>query len=152
PGTRVEVRHLFYNVPVRRKFLRAASTEMGHVCEAFTRIALCCPALHLALRHNGRPVYELPGGPGTLSGERLRERVGVFFGRDARARLYDIEASQGAYTLRGFVADPACERGNARMQYLFVNGRWVRDRTLGHAVQEAYRGLLMTGRYAVVFL
>src|SRR5262249_45193699 len=84
PGTRVEVRHLFYNVPVRRKFLRAASTEMGHVCEAFTRIALCCPALHLALRHNGRPVYELPGGPGTLSGERLRERVGVFFSRDVR--------------------------------------------------------------------
>ncbi|MFO0842440.1 MAG: hypothetical protein U0797_08605 [Gemmataceae bacterium] len=48
--------------------------------------------------------------------------------------------------LTGFVCDPACDRGNARMQYLFVNGRWVRDRTLGHAVQEAYRGLLMTGR------
>src|SRR5256885_1936118 len=52
----------------------------------------------------------------------------------------------------GFVADPACERGNARMQYFFVNGRWIRDRSLGHALQEAYRGLLMTGRYAVAFL
>jgi DNA mismatch repair protein MutL len=54
--------------------------------------------------------------------------------------------------LTGYVADPACDRGNARMQYLFVNGRWVRDRSLGHAVQEAYRGLLMTGRYAASFL
>ena len=152
PGTRVEVRHLFYNVPVRRKFLRATSTEMGHVCEAFTRVALCCPALHLTLRHNGKPVYEVSGGPGTLSGARLRERVGVFFGREVRDRLYEVEAAQGVCTLRGFIGDPSCERGNARMQYLFVNGRWVRDRTLGHALQEAYRGLLMTGRYAVAFL
>jgi DNA mismatch repair protein MutL len=152
PGTRVEVRHLFYNVPVRRKFLRAASTEMGHVCEAFTRVALCYPELHLTLRHNGKPSYEMSGGPGTLSGDRLRERIGLFFGREVRDRLYAVEAAQGLYTLRGFIADPECERGYARMQYLFVNGRWVRDRTLGHAVQEAYRGLLMTGRYAVVFL
>jgi DNA mismatch repair protein MutL len=151
PGTRVEVRHLFYNVPVRRKFLRATSTEMGHICEAFTRVALCCPALHLALRHNGKAVYEVSGGS-TLSGERLRERIGLFFGREVRDRLYEVEASQGVYTLRGFIADPSCERGHARMQYLFVNGRWVRDRTLGHALQEAYRGLLMTGRYAVAFL
>ena len=152
PGTRVEVRHLFYNVPVRRKFLRAVSTEMGHVCEAFTRVALSYPELHLALRHNSKSSYEVSGGPGTLSGERLRERIGLFFGREVRERLYAVEAAQGLYALRGFIADPECERGNARMQYLFVNGRWVRDRTLGHAIQEAYRGLLMTGRYAVVFL
>jgi DNA mismatch repair protein MutL len=137
---------------VRRKFLRAKSTEMGHVCEAFTRVALCYPQLHLTLRHNGKPSYEVSGGPGTLSGERLRERIGLFFGREVRDCLYAVEASQGLCVLRGFIADPECERGNARMQYLFVNGRWVRDRTLGHAVQEAYRGLLMTGRYAVVFL
>ena len=152
PGTRVEVRHLFYNVPVRRKFLRATSTEMGHICEAFTRVALCCPSLHLTLRHNGKSVYEMSGGPGTLSGERLRERIGLFFGREVRDGLYAVEAAQGVCTLRGFIADPACERGNARTQYLFVNGRWIRDRTLGHALQEAYRGLLMTGRYAVAFL
>src|SRR5499427_762324 len=63
PGTRIEVRHLFYNTPVRRKFLRSTPTEMGHVCEAFTRLALSCLDLHLTLRHNGKAVYEVPGGP-----------------------------------------------------------------------------------------
>jgi DNA mismatch repair protein MutL len=152
PGTRIEVRHLFFNTPVRRKFLRAPSTEFGHVSEVFTRLALSHPELHLTLRHNGRIVYEITGGPGVLSGERLRERVGLFFGRDVREKLYEVEASRGLTTLRGFMADPSCERGHARMQYLFVNGRFIRDRSLGHAIQESYRGLLMTGRYAVVFL
>jgi DNA mismatch repair protein MutL len=146
PGTRVEVRHLFYNTPVRRKFLRTTATEMGHVCEAFTRLALSHPSLHLTLRHNGKLVYEVPASAG------LPERLGLFFGAEVRDRLYEVEARQGQASLRGYVADPVCERGNARMQYLFVNGRWVRDRGLAHALQEAYRGLLMTGRYAVAFL
>jgi DNA mismatch repair protein MutL len=146
PGTRVEVRHLFYNTPVRRKFLRTTGTEMGHVCEAFTRLALSHPALHLTLRHNGKAVYEVPATAGLL------DRIGLFFGGEVRGRLYPVQAQQGPATLAGYIADPACERGNAKTQYLFVNGRWVRDRSLGHAVQEAYRGLLMTGRYAVTFL
>lgn len=145
-GTRIEVRHLFYNTPVRRKFLRTHATEFGHVDEAVTRLALAHPTLHLTLRHNGKPVYEVPATAG------LRERIGLFFGAEVRDRLYPVETKAGAVTLRGYFADPACERGTAKMQYLFVNGRWVRDRSLGHAVQEAYRGLLMTGRYAVAFL
>src|SRR5438093_5775370 len=60
PGTRVEVRHLFFNTPVRRQFLRTTATEMGHLCEAFTRLALSHPRLHLTLRHNGKQVYEVP--------------------------------------------------------------------------------------------
>jgi DNA mismatch repair protein MutL len=146
PGTRVEVRHLFYNTPVRRKFLRTTGTEMGHVCEAFTRLALAYPELHLVLRHNGKGVYEVPASAG------LRERIGLFFGAEVRDRLYEVRTQQGPATLTGYIADPACERGNAKLQYLFANGRWVRDRSLGHALQEGYRGLLMTGRYAVAFL
>jgi DNA mismatch repair protein MutL len=146
PGTRIEVRHLFYNTPVRRKFLRTIPTEMGHVCEAFTRLALAKPGLHLTLRHNGKDVYEVPAGANLL------DRLGLFFGKDLRDKLYSIEAEAGPARLHGFVADPSCERGSAKMQYLFLNGRWIRDRSLGHALQEAYRGLLMTGRYAVAFL
>jgi DNA mismatch repair protein MutL len=146
PGTRLEVRHLFYNTPVRRKFLRAIPTEMGHVCETFTRLALAKPGLHLTLRHNGKTVYEVPAGTGLL------DRIALFFGADVRDQLYAIDTAQGPAHLYGFIADPACERGHARTQYLFLNGRWIRDRSLGHAVQEAYRGLLMTGRYAVTFL
>jgi DNA mismatch repair protein MutL len=146
PGTRIEVRHLFYNTPVRRKFLRTTATEMGHLCEGFTRLALSHSTLHLTLRHNGKQVYEVPASA------TLPDRLGLFFGAEVRDRLYIVEAEQGPIKLHGYIADPACERGNAKMQYLFVNGRWVRDRSLGHALQEAYRGLLMTGRYAVAFL
>jgi DNA mismatch repair protein MutL len=152
PGTRVEVRQLFFNTPVRRKFLRAPATEMGHISEAVIRLALAHPrvgdrpGLHLVLRHNGRPVSEVPRGT------TLRDRVELFFGADVARRMYEVEGCAGPARLTGFVCDPACDRGNARMQYLFVNGRWVRDRALGHAVQEAFRGLLMTGRYAVSFL
>ena len=153
PGTRIEIRHLFFNTPVRRKFLRTTATEMGQVNEAVTRIALARShpsagrdGLHLTLRHNNKPVVEVPA---TAS---LLDRVGRLFGPDVSNQLYFVEARQGPATLTGYIADPACERGTARMQYLFLNGRWIRDRSLAHAVQEAYRGLLMTGRYAVAFL
>jgi DNA mismatch repair protein MutL len=145
-GTRIEVRNLFYNTPVRRKFLRAVGTELGHVSEIFTRLALAHPSLHMTLRHNGKDIYEVPASTGIL------DRLGLFFGADLRERLYPLEARQGPVRLNGYIADPANERGNTKMQYLFVNGRWIRDRSLGHALQEAYRGLLMSGRYAVTFL
>jgi DNA mismatch repair protein MutL len=152
PGTRIEVRHLFYNTPVRRKFLRTISTEMGHISEAFTRLALaqCRPVreqgLHLTLRHNGKTVYEAPASM------LLLDRINQFFGNEVSGALYSVETKHGTIRLTGYVADPSCERGTARMQYLFLNGRWIRDRSLAHALQEAYRGLLMTGRYAVAFL
>jgi DNA mismatch repair protein MutL len=146
PGTRIEVRHLFYNTPVRRKFLRTAATEMGHICEVVTRLALSHPTLQLSLRHNGKEVYEVPASAGLL------ERIRLFFGAELLDLLYSVDAWHGPVHLCGHIADPTCERGNAKMQYLFVNGRWIRDRNLGHALQEAYRGLLMTGRYAVAFL
>jgi DNA mismatch repair protein MutL len=145
-GTRIEVRHLFYNTPVRRKFLRAPATEVGHVCEAVTRLALARPGMHLTLRHNGKAVYEVAANTSLL------DRIGLFFGKDVRERLYALDAAQGPAHLFGFVADPACDRGSPKLQYLFLNGRWIRDRSLLHALQEGYRGLLMTGRYAVAFL
>jgi DNA mismatch repair protein MutL len=146
PGTRLEVRHLFFNTPVRRKFLRAPATEMGHLCEIFTRLALAKPGLHLTLRHNGKHVYEVTGST------NLEDRIALFFGVDVRDRLYAVDAGLGNAHLYGYIADPSCDRGNAKTQYLFLNGRWIRDRSLGHAIQEGYRGLLMTGRYPVSFL
>jgi DNA mismatch repair protein MutL len=146
PGTRLEVRHLFYLTPVRRKFLRAPGTEMGHICEVFTRLALAKPGLHLVLRHNGKSVYEVAGGTS------LDERIALFFGADVRERLYAVDACLGNAHLYGYIADPSCDRGNAKTQYLFLNGRWIRDRALGHALQEGYRGLIMSGRYPVSFL
>jgi DNA mismatch repair protein MutL len=152
PGTRIEVRKLFFNTPVRRKFLRSPATEIGHISEAVIRLALANArhedraGLHLVLRHNGRVVHDIPAST------RLPERIRLFFGEEVSAQLMEIQAEGGPVRLTGYIGDPGCDRGTARMQYLFINGRWVRDRSLGHAIQEAYRGLLMTGRYAVAFL
>lgn len=145
-GTRIEVRHLFFNVPVRKKFLKSVATELGHVCETVTRLALANPSLHITLRHNGKLVYEIPASAGLL------DRIALFFGGEVRDALYEIDSGPGAIRISGFIADPKCDRGNAKLQYLFVNGRWFRDRSIAHAMQEAFRGLLMSGRYAVGFL
>ena len=129
-------------MPVRKKFLKTIGTELGHVCEMVTRLALANPGLHLTLRHNGKMVYEVPASAG------LRDRIALFFGGEVRDRFMRWTASRGRTASRASSADPKCDRGNAKLQYLFVNGRWVRDRSIAHAMQEAYRGLLMTGRYA----
>ncbi|MFQ3593073.1 MAG: DNA mismatch repair endonuclease MutL [Gemmataceae bacterium] len=152
PGTRIEVRKLFFNTPVRRKFLRSPATEIGHISEAVIRLALTNArhedraGLHLVLRHNGRVVHDLPATT------RLVDRIGLFFGEEVVSQLLEVRSEGGPVKLTGFVANPTCDRGTARLQYLFVNGRWIRDRSLGHAIQEAYRGLLMTGRHAVAFI
>src|SRR5438094_258342 len=87
-GTRVEVRHLFFNTPVRKKFLRAVATELGHVVERVTQLSLASPTLHLVLRHNDRLVHEVPAAAG------LSDRIGLFFGREVREALIDVVAEQ----------------------------------------------------------
>lgn len=145
-GTTIRVDQLFFNTPVRRKFLRTAPTEAGHVAEAFTRIALAHPDCHLTLISGGKLSYDLPP-----CGD-WQTRIHDFFGSEISDVLIPIESSEGGVTLRGFVVDPAVSRSHNRMQYLFLNGRFIRDRSLQHALSEAYRGLLMTGRFPVCFL
>lgn len=146
PGTTVEVRNLFFNTPVRRKFLRATQTEMGHITEILTRLALAHPKVHFSLRHNARQIFDLPPT------DRLLDRIGCFFGRDLADDLIWLESCDDEVRLSGYVGHPNQNRPNARMQYLFLNGRSIRDRSLQHALGEAYRGLILTGRYPVSFL
>lgn len=145
-GTRIEVKHLFFNTPARKKFLKTVATELRTASETVTRLALAHPTVGFSLRHNGRTVVEVPGNA------TLPDRIELFFGSEIRNSLLEIDTGPGETRLSGFACDPAADRGNAQLQYLFVNGRWFRDRSIGHAFQEAYRGLLMTGRYAVGFL
>ncbi|MCY2968404.1 MAG: DNA mismatch repair endonuclease MutL [Planctomycetota bacterium] len=145
-GTTIEVRDLFCNLPVRRKFLRQAATEFGHVSEQFTRIALANPRVHLVLRHNDRTVYELPGT------DRLLERIELFFGGELTGQLIAVEADFKGSRLWGYVGHPSESRSTRKGQYLFLNGRWIQDRSLQHALSEAYRGLLMVGRNPITFL
>ncbi|MFO8014141.1 MAG: DNA mismatch repair endonuclease MutL [Phycisphaerae bacterium] len=145
-GTTVEVRNLFRYVPARRKFLKTDATEMGHITEAVTRIALAYPSVHLTVTHNGRSVYELPPSDG------VRRRVGAFFGADLAEALLEVASDEPAGRLWGLVGPPSVARSTAGTQYLFLNGRYVRDRSLLHALREAYRGLLEGRRQPVAFL
>ena len=145
-GTSVEVHNLFFNTPVRRKFLRTTATEFGHVSEAFTRIALATPNIHFTLRHNDKPVFELAASDGWL------ERIALSFGRDLAESLIWVESVDDDVTLSGYAAHPSQSRSHNRMQYFFLNGRYIRDRALQHALSEAYRGLLMVGRCPIAFL
>ena len=145
-GTTLEVRQLFFNTPVRRKFLRTTQTENGHTVEAFTRIALACPGIHMTLRHNDRVLYDLPAV------DRWVERIRTLFGAELGESLIWVESRVEEVHLTGYVAEPGVSRGSNRMQYLLLNGRHIRDRSLQHALSEAYRGLLLTGRFPVAFL
>ncbi len=130
----------------RRKFLKQPSTEFGHVSEQFTKIALAHPRLHLVLRHNDRVVYELPAA------EKLLDRISLFFGADLAKQLIWVESEFETVRLWGYVGHPSQSKATRKGQYLFLNGRWIQDRSLGHALAEAYRGLLMVGRNPVTFL
>jgi DNA mismatch repair protein MutL len=145
-GTTIEVRNLFFNTPVRHKFLRSAQTEMGHSTEAVTRLALAHPEVHFTLSHNGRLMHDLPPSPNILG------RIAAFFGEELAGGLIDIHSSDGEIRLNGYVANPMHSRATGRMQYLFLNGRAIRDRSLQHALCEAYRGLMLTGRQPICFL
>jgi DNA mismatch repair protein MutL len=145
-GTTIEIRNLFYNTPVRRKFLRASQTEIGHATEAFTRIALAQPEIHFTLRHNDKLLFDLPPTA------NWRDRIAAFFGRDLESTLIPLDNGDGDVRLVGFAADPEHSRANNRMQYVLLNGRFIRDRSLQHALSEAYRGLLLGGRFPIAFL
>lgn len=145
-GTTIEVRNLFFNTPVRRRYLRTSQTESGHITEAFTRIALAYPAVHFRLVHNNRTIHDLPPA------DNWKDRIGHFFGMEIRESLIAVSSEDADVRLTGYVVDPSQSRAHNRMQYLFLNGRAIRDRALQHALSEGYRGLLLTGRFPIAFL
>ena len=151
-GTTVEVHQLFGNVPARRAVLRAAQTEWSHASDAFVRTALAHPGVALSLSHSsssadkGRRVHDLPAT------DAWRTRIADLFGPALGDRLIEVEADDGEVSVHGFVGRPEDDMASTRLQYLFVGGRPFRDRSILHAVQEAYRGLLLSGRQPIVFL
>ena len=145
-GTSIEVRRLFFNTPVRRKFMRTPQTEMSHASEAITRIALAHPNVRFVLNNGKRNTLELPPVAD------LRDRIASCFGGDLAQDLISVESQDEFGHLHGYVANPKHSRSTNKMQYLFLNGRHIRDRALQHAMSEAYRGILLTGRYPIAFL
>ncbi|MDP3288151.1 MAG: DNA mismatch repair endonuclease MutL, partial [Methyloversatilis sp.] len=135
------------NTPARRKFLRTEQTEYGHCDDVFRRIALSVPQVAFQLQHNGRVTQRLPASD---MASRVRALLGDEFMQHARP----VEAVAGPVRIVGFVAQPAFSRAGRDAQYSFVNGRFVRDRLLAHALREAYADVLHGARHPayVVFI
>jgi DNA mismatch repair protein MutL len=146
-GTAIEVRNLFHAVPARRKFLRAAATELAHAVEEVTRLALGFPGISFRLSHGGKPVLDLPPADG------LAERLRRLIGRDKAAGLVELRrTSRAPPALEGFIGGPRLHRRDTRWQHFFVNGRWIRDRLLAHALRSAYQGFQIPGHQPVAWL
>jgi DNA mismatch repair protein MutL len=134
-GTSIEVRDLYFNTPARRKFLKSEATEYAHCEEAFRRIALSRPEVMFTLRHNGRAQRRLQVQP-------LAERIGAVLGDDFHESALQLDEPGPGLRLHGAIGLPAHARGTREAQYCFVNGRYVRDKLIAHAIRQAYQDVL----------
>tara|TARA_R110002096_G_scaffold65006_1_gene158242 strand:- start:22090 stop:23844 length:1755 start_codon:yes stop_codon:yes gene_type:complete len=148
-GTTVEVHDLFYNTPARRRFLRTERTEFGHIEKWVRRLALSRPEIGFTLTHNQRVVLQTPPAK-TL--DEQRQRIAKICGTAFAEQCVPIERQVEGIALSGWIGLPTFNRSQPDMQYWFVNGRSVSDKTLAHAVRHAYRDVLFHGRYPAYVL
>lgn len=146
-GTTIEVRDLFYNTPARRKFLKAEATEFKHLSQLVRKMALSSHSTSFKFSHNGKLVMHLPAGK-LQDGTRVRDVCGKNMTENSRF----ISESQSDMTISGWVGLPSFSRSQSDMQYFFLNGRLVRDKTIVHAVRLAYQDVLFHGRHPVYVL
>jgi DNA mismatch repair protein MutL len=144
-GTTVDVEDLYFNTPARRKFLKSESTEFARCDEAFTRIALSRPEAAFSLTHNGRRMMH-------LAPETLRSRAARLVGEDFAKDAIEAAGESARVRLTGLVAPPGFTRASRDAQFLFVNGRFVRDKVVAHALREAYADVLHHDRHPAYVL
>jgi DNA mismatch repair protein MutL len=145
-GTTIMVRDLFYKLPARRKFLKTANTEITHVIEQFIRIALGNTNMELALTHNGRDVYRIS------KEQSIRSRIAELFSPDVADNLLETRSEEKGLNITAYLGMPAIAATSSRLQYIFLNGRFIRDKFISHAIKEAYRGAIDPSRYPAAFL
>ena len=144
-GTVVDVADLYFNTPARRKFLKSEGTEFAHCDDVFRRLALARPDVALQLSHNGRVSLRLPSG-------RREARVRALLGDDFLNAARLVEADAGPLRLTGYASLPAYSRSSRDAQFFYVNGRFVRDKLLTHAIREAYADILHGSRHPAYVL
>lgn len=148
-GTTIQVRDIFYKTPARRKFLRTANTEFGYISEQFTRIALGRMDVAMTLTHNSREVYRL------AERQTARQRIAQLFpmlGAESSDELIETQTHERGVRITALLGRPSLSRTSNQFQYTFLNGRFIRDKFISHAIKEAYRGMLDPNRFPVVFL
>jgi DNA mismatch repair protein MutL len=148
-GTRIEVCDLFYNMPARRKFLRAEKTEFTYIDEVVKRMALSHFEVGFTLKHNDKTIHALAPAPDEMSQEK---RIASLLPKDFMHNALAINMEAAGLRLHGWVGLPTFSRGKADQQYFYVNGRVVKDRTVAHAVRQAYADVLYHGRHAIFVL
>lgn len=144
-GTIIEVSDLYFNTPARRKFLKTEGTEFGHCEAAFTRVALSRPDVTFTLQHNGRVLSRYPAS----EPERRFDEV---LGQDFMAESFSVDESSAGLRLWGMAAKPTFNRNSRDTQYVFVNGRFVRDKLIAHAIRQAYQDVLHHDRHPAFVL
>ncbi|MCX5823131.1 MAG: DNA mismatch repair endonuclease MutL [Deltaproteobacteria bacterium] len=147
-GTSIRVSRIFEPVPVRRKFLKSDMTEQGYCLDWITRLALAQPGIRLRISAGGRTLMNVPAA------KDLSERISLTLGQEFRGQLAPAEGERDGVTLKGFVSRPEFTRSSSAQIYLYVNGRFVKDYLLNHAVMTAYRRIIEPRRYpaAILFL
>jgi DNA mismatch repair protein MutL len=148
PGTSIEIRDLFFNVPARRKFVRSDATEFGHIMRGVERLALSRFDVSFRLRHGERRVLDAPA----VAADSEAARLAAVLGAEFLPRTLAVRHIAGPVSLSGWMALPTASRAQPDQQYWFVNGRSVRDRLLTSAARLAYRDVLYHGRYAAYVL
>jgi len=148
-GTSVEVRDLFYNVPARKKFMRAERTEFAHIDDLLKSLALARGSVEFRLSHNGKPVRIWKAA---RDEQAQLQRVAEVLGEEFPAQSLRIDHAAAGLHLSGWVGLPTASRAQADSQYFYVNGRLVRDRIVAHAVRQAYADVLFHGRHAAFVL
>lgn len=143
-GTSVTVVDLFHNVPARQKFLKTAQTEIGHVIELVNRLAVSHCEVDITLAHNERQIFK------SIGSGRLADAVLTVFGRDAAEAIMEIKGQRGPYCVSGYVSKPSYSKPSRSGQMFFVNRRFVRNRNLMHALDDAYKSILPQGRYPLI--
>jgi DNA mismatch repair protein MutL len=149
PGTSVEVRDLFFNTPARRRFLRSERTEFDHVRDVVSRVALSRESVAVRLSHNGRVVLDVPAAATPAA---AAARVAKICGREFVDESLYVERAGEQYLLRGWCSRPTFSRPQPDLQYLFLNGRAIRDRSIASAVRAAYRDVLYRDRWPAFVL
>ncbi|WP_417451886.1 DNA mismatch repair endonuclease MutL [Kordiimonas sp.] len=150
-GTRVEVRDLFYATPARLKFMKTARTEYSQAADVMKRLAMAHPGIAFSLSDGDRTTFRAPP-VASLTGDARLERLGAILGREFRENAIEIDAEREGLRLTGFAGLPTYSRGNAMQQFLFVNGRPVKDKLLTGAVRGAYQDYLARDRHPVLAL
>lgn len=149
PGTVVSVRDLFYRVPARRKFLRSERTEFTHVDNMLRRLALSRFDIRFTWHHNARLVQDLPVAPDAAT---RAQRVGKLWGEAFVSQSATLDVALAGFSLHGWLGLPTASRANADLQQFYVNGRFVRDRSLGQAARRAYQDVIHGGRHPAYLL